>query len=179
LIIYNSQKLEDLYSCLEKKSMTDLMNSWGYTSVNDWYNCLKNDDKTPSMHVEEEKGVWFCFSCSTGGKIGKLIQHYYLSNFGIKYPLEAMERFLKDNPEIATEVGFTTLRTASYNSVSEKSYKNILDFCDRRLKRSPEEVEMKFKKYPVAGCSASRELIEHLSKVQNGYINIEENRRRR
>ncbi|MEM2591540.1 MAG: CHC2 zinc finger domain-containing protein [Thermofilaceae archaeon] len=33
-----------------------------------WYNCPFHDDKRASMHVDYEKGIWYCFACQPQGR---------------------------------------------------------------------------------------------------------------
>jgi len=56
-------------------------------------NCLYHSDKTPSMHVEVEKGIFHCFTCNASGTILKLAnkirasecrQTEHISTFGVK-----------------------------------------------------------------------------------------------
>lgn len=36
--------------------------------------CIFHDDKSPSLSVNAEKGLWFCFACATGGNIFDFIE---------------------------------------------------------------------------------------------------------
>jgi DNA primase len=36
--------------------------------------CPFHDDRTPSLSINQSKGVWHCFSCGSGGDVISLIQ---------------------------------------------------------------------------------------------------------
>lgn len=62
-----------------KLSLADLVENYtslkrsgkGYIGL-----CPFHDDKNPSFHVDEEKGLYYCFSCGAGGDIFKFLENH-------------------------------------------------------------------------------------------------------
>lgn len=52
--------------------------------------CPFHDDNNPSMHVNDEKGFFHCFSCGAGGDVFGFLMRY--SNIGFREALEELAR---------------------------------------------------------------------------------------
>ena len=52
--------------------------------------CPFHDDKNPSMHVNDEKGFFHCFSCGAGGDVFGFLMRY--SNIGFPEALKELAR---------------------------------------------------------------------------------------
>ncbi len=59
--------------------------------------CPFHDDKNPSMHVDEEKGLFHCFSCGAGGDIFG----FYMRYNNLSFPEALTELANKANVEIS------------------------------------------------------------------------------
>lgn len=72
--------------------------------------CILHPDYLPSMSVNNEEGVYQCFSCGSHGNVISLIMdsqrelHKNLMN-----KEQTVEWILKENPEIAKELGFKSV----------------------------------------------------------------------
>ena len=59
--------------------------------------CPFHDDKNPSMHIDEEKGLFHCFSCGAGGDIFG----FYMRYNNLSFPEALTELAKKANVELA------------------------------------------------------------------------------
>ena len=54
--------------------------------------CPFHDDKNPSLHVNDEKGLYHCFSCGAGGDIFAFSMNY--NNIPFKESVESLAKSL-------------------------------------------------------------------------------------
>lgn len=90
-------------------------------SVNEkgYCRCLRNEDKTPSMHFNPEENLWNCFSCVQGGSCIDLVMHakgmdvvgaisWLEETFAGKFPIAA-PRIQKDEPSPKPDRDFSEI----------------------------------------------------------------------
>ena len=53
--------------------------------------CPFHDDKNPSMSINDDKGVYFCYSCKAGGNLITFIKEY--KNFSSEEALDEISNF--------------------------------------------------------------------------------------
>ena len=53
--------------------------------------CPFHDDKTPSMHINDEKGLYHCFVCEAGGNLVQFIKEF--KNLTYPETLEEISNF--------------------------------------------------------------------------------------
>ncbi len=79
------------------------------------YFCPFHTERTPSLSYNEEMNVAKCFSCGRGGGLSKFIFYVYeISNPGAHY-FEAMDDYLRNNPDVCAELGFQSISDDSYS----------------------------------------------------------------
>ncbi|MGI9535150.1 MAG: DNA primase [Thermodesulfobacteriota bacterium] len=90
--------------------------------------CPFHDDKNPSLHVNEEKGLYHCFSCGAGGDVFGFIMNY--NNISFKEAVQ--ELAAKLNIEIK-EKNHNNLQQSSKRSNQLKVNQSTLKFFHNNL----------------------------------------------
>lgn len=85
--------------------------------------CPFHDDKSPSMHINSQKGFYHCFACKVGGDAFKFVMDYERLSFA-----EAVEK-------VASLSNFSLTYTSS-NSAVKKELKSILPLLNSFYKQS-------------------------------------------
>jgi DNA primase len=93
--------------------------------------CPFHDDHKPSMHIDEEKGLFHCFSCGAGGDI----LGFYMRYNNLSFPEALTELAKKANVEISQPKAKTpdNTRTNSLlklNAAAQKFYQKALAHKD-------------------------------------------------
>ena len=96
---FNSEEL--VKEIKRRLSIIDLVEN--YTSIKKSGNgyiglCPFHDDSNPSMHIDEQKGLYHCFSCGAGGDI----IGFYMRYNSVTFPEALTELAKKANIEIGT-----------------------------------------------------------------------------
>lgn len=90
--------------------------------------CPFHDDKNPSMHVSEDKGLFHCFSCGAGGDIFGFMMRY--KNLSFAEALEELARMADVDIKPPSHSSVSSSRKKSLlnlnNLVSEYYHKNLL-----------------------------------------------------
>ncbi|MEW6144897.1 MAG: DNA primase [Thermodesulfobacteriota bacterium] len=107
----------------------------GYTSIRKTGKgyvalCPFHDDHNPSMHVDEEKGLFHCFSCGAGGDI----LGFYMRYNGLTFP-EAVSDLAK-RANIAIEKSAPPVKGASRTGTLLKINSAVAGFYHRALLES-------------------------------------------
>lgn len=110
MIIYNIAKVKQCEEELTKESIEELLYEFGSSKLGRDYYCVFHDENTPSLKANEESGVWHCFSCGRGGGTAKLITEYYKMNFNIELYYDALEKYLKEHPDLVSRLGFDSMK---------------------------------------------------------------------
>lgn len=168
-MLFNSVKVSQMYNELDSYKLKDILYDWGYTSLTNRYPCIGHDETVPSMDVDDEHGIFHCFSCGRGGKVGKMIAYYYEVNFGIKNELEALERFLQDNSELRNKLGFVTLRQTS-TSLPKQNILDIKERAELKLKSKNTLEEIELKNIPLESSKDLDSILKYVIKLQNGHL---------
>lgn len=63
-------------------SLRGLLDYFGVKRKGKMYYCPIHGDKTPSLSISEEKGLWKCFGCGAGGDIYTLVMKIKNLDFG-------------------------------------------------------------------------------------------------
>ncbi len=95
--------------------------------------CPFHDDKNPSMHVDEDKGLFHCFSCGAGGDMFGFLMRYN----NISFP-EALEELAK---QANVEIRKPTKTERAQKSQQSKLFKInslVSNFYHRALNKSKE-----------------------------------------
>lgn len=145
-----------------------MLGSWGKESLSNRFYCIGHDEKIPSMDIDDDRGYWHCFSCGRGGKIGKLIAYYYEVNYGIKEEVEALEKYLQDNPELKTSLGFSTLRQTSFE-VTQETIQMIRAKAEEALLANTKLTEIELKSVPKKDCKDINDILKYVINLQNGF----------
>lgn len=72
--------------------------------------CLFHSESRPSMSIDDEKGVFYCFSCNRHGSVITLIReceqelHAHTRSFP-----DTIDYIIRTNPEVQRELGFSTV----------------------------------------------------------------------
>lgn len=89
--------------------------------------CPFHPDKNPSLHISEEKQVYFCFGCKTGGNVFKFVQDYEKISFN-EAALKLAQRagikliFKKGDIDISNEIS----KLYEINKIAAKYFYNNL-----------------------------------------------------
>ena len=75
--------------------------------------CPFHGEKTPSFHVNGEKGFFHCFGCGVGGDVFKFVELQEKVSFAESVKLLA-QRFGIPMPEMPTRAGGRTTRSARH-----------------------------------------------------------------
>lgn len=85
--------------------------------------CVFHSDRTPSMSVNNQRGLWKCFSCGRGGSYVELAYHYYREvENGKLSKKEFLHELLIRNKEWQKKYGITSLKTKMEFSVDALEY---------------------------------------------------------
>ena len=60
-----------------KISLRDLIAEHTEVNSRGWARCPWHEDKRPSLKIDEDKGLWYCFPCCMGGDIYTWVQRFY------------------------------------------------------------------------------------------------------
>lgn len=89
-------KKYDIEQIKNKIKLSELVNKYTkvYNTSNDEYNCkcLFHDDRTPSMYINDDKGVFNCFGCGASGDAITIIEQVE----GIDFK-EAVNKLVQEN----------------------------------------------------------------------------------
>lgn len=89
--------------------------------------CPFHPDKNPSLHISEDKQVYFCFGCKTGGNVFKFVQDYEKISFN-EAALKLAQRagikliFKKGDIDISNEIS----KLYEINKIAAKYFYNNL-----------------------------------------------------
>jgi len=124
---------DDLVKEIKRRlSITDLIE--GYTSIKKSGKgyvglCPFHDDHNPSMHVDDEKGLFHCFSCGAGGDI----LGFYMRYNNLTFPEAVSELAKKANISVERRAPASKKKTKSeapllykVNSAVSKFYHRVL-----------------------------------------------------
>lgn len=92
--------------------------------------CPFHDDKNPSLHVNDDKGMFYCFSCKAGGDVFAFLQRIKGCDFK-----EALY-------EVADRAGISVERFAGRKSQNDEFFainKAVCDFFRKSLESGTEE----------------------------------------
>lgn len=168
-MLYNSVKLDQLYNEIDSISLRDILDSWGFSSLTNRFHCIGHDEKVPSMDIDEERGIWHCFSCGRGGRVGKLIAYYYEINYGIKNEVEALEKYLQSETELKNKLGFSTLRQTNF-TLPKNTLEHIRQDAEYKLSCHNNIEEISLNNPPKSNCKDINQILKYTIKLQNGYI---------
>lgn len=108
--------------------------------------CPFHDDNTPSMHVNDEKGFFHCFSCGAGGDVFGFLMRY--SNIGFREALKELAqkagvRLPAPRPRTKSEKKkeATSARLFEINSLFCSFYSNNLHSSGKNSARAREYLE--------------------------------------
>lgn len=108
--------------------------------------CPFHDDNTPSMHVNDEKGFFHCFSCGAGGDVFGFLMRY--SNIGFREALKELAqkagvRLPAPRPHTKSEKKkeATSARFFEINSLFCSFYSNNLHSSGKNSARAREYLE--------------------------------------
>ncbi|MBI2487577.1 MAG: DNA primase [Deltaproteobacteria bacterium] len=119
--------------------------------------CPFHDDKNPSLHVNEEKGVFHCFACGAGGDIFGFIMRY--NNLTFSESVKELAR----RADVKLEKSSISVKNRSKRDILFKTNSLVCSFYHeflRRSKRSKEVIDY------LAGRGISLEIIKEF---QLGY----------
>ena len=107
----------------------------GYTSIKKTGKgyvalCPFHDDHNPSMHVDEEKGLFHCFSCGAGGDI----LGFYMRYNGLTFPEAVSDLARRANIEVEKSAPPVQGKSRTGNLLKINSA--VADFYYRALKES-------------------------------------------
>lgn len=130
MIVFQDKAYEDFVAKLnDNESIVDFMAKMGCdTTVHQktFYKCVFHEDKTPSLSINDKKGVFHCFSCNRAGKYFDFVYQYHKTNLGFKKSQKelAKELILKDKT-LRKKYGIESLEKKV--EFSEKTIKYMLE----------------------------------------------------
>jgi len=92
--------------------------------------CPFHDDKNPSMHVSEEKGLFHCFSCGAGGDIFGFMMKY--NNISFRESLSELAKLA----DIEIKLNDYSPRSTSHKNTYYKLNKLVCNYFQRNLFQS-------------------------------------------
>jgi len=92
--------------------------------------CPFHDDKNPSMHVSEEKGLFHCFSCGAGGDIFGFMMKY--NNISFRESLSELAKLA----DIEIKSNDYSPRSTSHKNTYYKLNKLVCNYFQRNLFQS-------------------------------------------
>ncbi|QMU56641.1 MAG: DNA primase [Candidatus Mycalebacterium zealandia] len=114
--------------------------------------CPFHDDKNPSLHVSDEKRMFYCFSCKAGGDVFAFLQRIKGCDFK-----EALQ-------EVADKAGVSIERFAGSKNSNDEFFtinKAVCDFFRKSLQNGTEESEKALSYLRQRGIDS--EIIEQFS----------------
>lgn len=99
--------------------------------------CPFHDDKNPSLHVNEEKGVFHCFACGAGGDIFGFIMRYN----NLTFPEAVKELARRADIKLEKSPITTTTKNRSKRDISFKINDFVCSFYHKLLLGSKEALE--------------------------------------
>lgn len=140
--MFDIQKIKELEEELKKLSLTNYMDEIGAEFQNGRWFCPFHDETNPSLSIDEDQGIWHCFSCGKGGGYGKLVFEYSsMNDDNIKIYYQALEEYLKTHRELSDRLGFSSMKDGNYNRII-RSKEGVLEFV-YGIKPSPNIIPMK------------------------------------
>ena len=186
--IINDTLFDDLLNKMnENESIIEFMNEKGLDTTNhrnSFYKCIFHDDKTPSLSINEKKGMFHCFSCGRGGKYFDFIYNYEKvvlkrkssrkkfmeelitrdRRIRVKYGVKSLQQRITFSPE--TLEYMLQVKNATKKYRKQQISKVLSDKIDNeRPKFLVVEEELKKLK-------SDSDIVEFLSKIQHGIIDI-------
>ena len=119
--------------------------------------CPFHDDKTPSLRVTPEKGLWNCFGCNKGGDVISFYQ--YLKGIDNKQAIQELYALSQDTSPPIKEIQQTpSSKQLSLNDISKIYHSSLMvnrDAQNYLKSRGITELEI-FKKYSIGYCDGRK-----------------------
>lgn len=162
-IVYDKNKARLIESFVKEKfSIKEFASERGakISDYSDSTNCLFHEDLTPSLFINDEKGIWKCHSCGRGGGYIKFVEYYMnlIEGYKLNY-YTTIEYLLRTNKDLSSEFG-NSIRSEVLSDSHKKIINNFsMDSLADMLNRNT----FKFKESRVLNKMTLSNLVKSMS----------------
>lgn len=185
--VFNDKAYQDFKDKLNSgESIVEYLGKMGHDTTahnGTFYRCPFHNDKTPSLSINDKKGVFKCFSCGRGGHYFDFVYQYHKTLLGYKNsPKEFANILISKSKTLQKKYGIESLEKPVVFSTDTVEYmldvKHLGNENKRKLRKalkSDEDVEISPQlelEKRIRKISDIDEIMKVFSEIQKGNIQI-------